>query len=241
VHRDLKPENVMLVKEQSDPDFPKLLDLGIAKLVAPEDAKRTRLTQKGELIGTPHYISPEVLRGENIDGRSDLYSLSVMLYEMLAARPPFESTNTMGLFAMHLASPPPPLSEVAPDLDVPATLEQLLSQGLAKEPAARMPSADSYRERIEELLRLDWSKLPKAAKGAVASGAAPRLKLQRGQARPSAPAMTGRTGQPAQGGLFRQALQLVVRSPTTAITIVLVILAVAGLCYWVARDLTFGP
>jgi len=166
IHRDLKPENVMLLAHDAEPDFPKLLDLGIAKLVGTEDARRTRLTQQNELLGTPLYISPEMLRGEPLDARADLYSLTVVLYEMLASRPPFDAKTSTALFAMHLVSPPPPLSEVAPELSV-APLEQLLQLGLAKDPGARIPSAESYARRIEELLRLDWENLPKVSRSAA--------------------------------------------------------------------------
>src|SRR5262249_45588249 len=131
VHRDIKPDNVMLTPHRRDedkghdatPESVKILDLGIAKLVGPEDVLRTRLTQKGELFGTPVYISPEQVRGEDVDGRADLYSLTVMLFEMLASRPPFESTTSMGLFAMHLATAPPTLAAAAPDLARFASLQ----------------------------------------------------------------------------------------------------------------------
>jgi serine/threonine-protein kinase len=238
IHRDIKPENVMLIQQQADPDFAKLLDLGIAKLIAPEDAKRTRLTQKGELIGTPVYISPELLRGEDLDARSDLYSLSVMLYEMLASRPPFESSNTMGLFAMHLATPPPPLSEVAPDLDVPAVLERLLQQGLAKEPAARIASAESYQERIDELLRLDWAKAARAAPdGASSQAKRPRVRRSDTSAEPGE-LQTVRSGSARR--FLSDIVRFALRSRSTTVTIVLAVLALAGLCYWIAHDLTFG-
>ncbi len=195
VHRDLKPENVMLLEREADHDFAKLLDLGIAKLVGADDARRTRLTGQNELIGTPLYISPEMLRGEALDGRADLYSLTVLLYEMLAARPPFDAKTSTALFAMHLVTPPPPLSAAVPELAVPS-LEQLLQAGLAKEPAARSPSAESSARRVEELLALDWETLPKisrtastlppatkkrvvaAAERAVAAEAGPRARLR---------------------------------------------------------------
>jgi len=163
----------MLLERGAEPDFPKLLDLGIAKLVGTEDARRTRLTQQNELLGTPVYISPEMLRGEPLDARADLYSLTVVLYEMLASRPPFDAKTSTALFAMHLVSPPPPLSEVAPELSV-APLEQLLQLGLAKEPAARIPSAESYGRRIEELLRLDWDNLPKVSRSALTEPPVPK-------------------------------------------------------------------
>jgi serine/threonine-protein kinase len=186
IHRDLKPENVMLLARDSDPEFAKLLDLGIAKLVGTEDAHRTRLTQQNELIGTPLYISPEMLRGEPVDPRADLYSLTVVLYEMLAARPPFDAKTSTALFAMHLVTPPPPLSQVAPELSV-APLEQLLQLGLAKEPSARIPSAESYSRRIEELLQVDWENLPKISRSAsTVPPASKQAAAKRGQGAPPA-------------------------------------------------------
>jgi len=234
IHRDVKPENVMLVLQQADPDFAKLLDLGIAKLVAPEDAKKTRLTQKGEVIGTPQYISPEALRGEELDGRADLYSLSVMLYEMLTSRPPFESSNTMGIFAMHLATPPPPLSQAAPGLALPAVLEQLLQQGLAKEPASRIPSAESYEQRIAELLKLDWARLPAAPLPGPARPARARSGISAAQQQQTSP------GAPIADGRLRAAWRFVIRSRSTLVTVVLVVAGAIGLLYWVARDLVLG-
>jgi serine/threonine protein kinase len=185
IHRDLKPENVMLLKQGTDPDFAKMLDLGIAKLTGTEDAHRTRLTQQNELIGTPLYISPEMLRGEALDARADLDSLTVVLYEMLASRPPFAGKTATALFAMHLVTPPPPLSDIAPEIALPE-LEQLLQAGLAKEPSARIPSAESYLRRVDELLGMDWKNLPKNSRMVATIPA--RKAAPRALATPSGPA-----------------------------------------------------
>jgi serine/threonine-protein kinase len=186
VHRDIKPENVVLVPENEDPDFAKILDLGIARLLSSRDeVEKTRLTQKGEIFGTPVYMSPEQVQGEDVDGRSDLYSLSVMLFELIAARPPFQAKNSMALFAMHLATPAPRLSEVAPELSVPGALEALLERGLAKDPAQRLPSAQEYLASVQALLAGDWqpdegaARAPAARQAVVAEpAAAARLPVQ---------------------------------------------------------------
>ena len=158
VHRDVKPDNVVIVPAQSDPEFAKILDFGIARLAEPEGAEKTKLTQKGEIFGTPAYMSPEQVRGDPIDSRADLYSVSVMLYEMLASRPPFVAKNQNGLFAMHLASVPPPLQGLVPG--VPelglGSLQELLDVGLAKQPELRFASAADYLERVDALLAADW-------------------------------------------------------------------------------------
>lgn len=233
VHRDLKPENVMLLQQGEDPDFAKVLDLGIAKLVAPDDAHRTRLTQQGELMGTPLYISPEMLRGEPLDARADLYSLTVMLYEMLAARPPFESATSTALYAMHLAAPPPSLADVAPELALPAALERLLQQGLAKEPAERIPSAEAYLRHVDELLRLDWES-PLLRAGAAARGAIARAEPPQPQPAPrdeAARAPSRREPWPLR------ALRTATRSRSSLVTVVLGVLALIALVYWVTRDI----
>ncbi len=130
----------------------KILDLGIAKLATPENVERTRLTKKGEIFGTPVYMAPEQVRGEEVDARADLYSLTAMLFEMLAARPPFESNTSMGLFAQHLATPPPALDDVAPEVHAGAPLQSLLDRGLAMDPSVRFSSAEQYLRGVDELL-----------------------------------------------------------------------------------------
>lgn len=234
IHRDVKPENVMLVQEAADPDFAKLLDLGIAKLTTSDNVRKSRITQKGELIGTPLYICPELLRGEDIDGRADLYSLTVVLYEMLASRPPFESRNTMGLFAMHLATEPPLLSEAAPDLAVPPALERLLREGLAKEPNKRIASAQRYAERIEEVLRSDWQDLsvpPQRVAMPAPEG------TKRASDTKRAEPVTVRDVNPTRLRTLTRGVARLVRSRQLALLILLGVVALAGLLYWVARAL----
>jgi len=165
VHRDVKPDNVVLVHEEHDPEFAKVLDFGIARLADTEAEQKTQLTQKGEIFGTPAYMAPEQVRGDPVDPRADLYSVSVMLYEMLASRPPFVAKNQMGLFAMHLATLPPPLSELVPGDAQLTALQPLLDVGLAKEPGERFASAAEYLGRIDALI---------ASGVTAADGSAPR-------------------------------------------------------------------
>ncbi len=156
VHRDVKPDNIVIVPAEADPEFAKILDFGIARLQEPEATEKTKLTRKGEIFGTPAYMSPEQVRGDPIDARADLYSVSVMLYEMLASRPPFVAKNQNGLFAMHLASLPPPLRDLVPDVLQASALQDLLDVGLAKQPELRFASAAEYLARVEALLGVDW-------------------------------------------------------------------------------------
>ena len=151
VHRDVKPDNVVIVAADQDPEFAKILDFGIARLAEPGDLEKTKLTQKGEIFGTPAYMAPEQVRGDAIDSRADLYSVSVMLYEMLASRPPFVAKNQNGLFAMHLASAPPPLRDHLPDVPQLLPLQELLDVGLAKQPELRFAAAE-YLTKINQLI-----------------------------------------------------------------------------------------
>ena len=157
VHRDVKPENVILIEHDGVPDFAKILDFGIARVVGqtPPDVMEEgeeRLTQAGIAFGTPAYLSPEQAIGDPVDQRADLYSATVMLFEMITGRPPFYSSDKLELLGMHATRPPPGLREVSPELVVPPLLEDLVAIGLAKMPADRFGSADEYIAAIENCL-----------------------------------------------------------------------------------------
>jgi serine/threonine-protein kinase len=143
VHRDLKPSNIMLVPRGRDAEFVKVLDFGIAKL------EGVKMTATGAVFGTPQYMSPEQLRGERLDGRSDLYSLAVILYELLAGQLPFRSETPAGYMHKHISEPPPAMRTIDPGLEVPAALEQVVRSALAKDPADRPATADAFAEALE--------------------------------------------------------------------------------------------
>ena len=154
VHRDVKPENVILVDQEEDPDFAKILDFGIAKLFdgANLQSDDPRLTQLGVTIGTPTYIAPEQAFGQPIDARADLYALSVMLYEMIAGVPPFEAEEVVALLSMHTSAEVPPFRKMAPDARVPKSVEALIRDGLEKNKEDRVSTAGEYIARIDEIL-----------------------------------------------------------------------------------------
>ena len=148
VHRDLKPANVMLVDHAGSRDHVMLLDFGIAKVLQP-GGEQAQLTQTGHMMGTPAYMSPEQIEGRVVDGRSDIYSLGVMVYEMLTGTNPFIGGTPIECFFKHLKEPVTPPRVIAPDLVCSEELEGIIEQCLAKHPDARFKSAADLLEALE--------------------------------------------------------------------------------------------
>ncbi len=152
LHRDLKPENILIVRGKGDDlqpvDLVKVCDFGIAKIVdtsAPpvSDGDARRHTTRGLIVGTPEYMSPEQARGEVLDGRSDLYSVGVILYELLTGRVPFAGDTPLGIVLRHVSEDPvPPSSRVA---GVDGPLEAICMKALQKKPSERFQNAREMR------------------------------------------------------------------------------------------------
>jgi len=151
VHRDLKPDNVVLETVGEEADFVKVLDFGVAKL-AEGDGQQKTLTKAGSIFGTPKYMSPEQSRGGDIDARSDVYSIGVMLYELLCGRVPFNAENPLGILIKHIQELPPSFQEMRPDLVIPGEIEDFVFQLLEKDPAKRPQTAEAVIREIEKLL-----------------------------------------------------------------------------------------
>ncbi|MCC6874415.1 MAG: protein kinase [Sandaracinaceae bacterium] len=142
VHRDLKPENIFLTSQGGIADFPKVLDFGLAKISERQMRPGSLiLTQEGMVFGTPEFMSPEQARGETLDGRSDIYSLGVILYELLTGKLPFEAGQPMEYIQKHIKETPIPLSQRAPQRVFPPGLEAVVMKALAKRPEDRFGTA----------------------------------------------------------------------------------------------------
>jgi eukaryotic-like serine/threonine-protein kinase len=141
VHRDLKPDNIYLISRGGDADFVKVLDFGIAKVVG----QKSKLTQVGQVFGTPHYMSPEQCAGTAVDKRTDIYALGVIMYEMSSSRVPFDADNLMGILTKHLYEEPVAPHELPPPVDVPPALEAVILKCLAKK-------ADLRYQTMQEVL-----------------------------------------------------------------------------------------
>ena len=150
IHRDLKPENVMVEPRRGgESDVVKVLDFGIAKIVDTAEAGPA-LTRAGFVCGTPEYMSPEQAKGAPLDARSDLYSVGVLLFQLVTRRLPFEADTAVGFATKHLTEPPPPPSRLRPGGCSPE-LERLILQALSKDPGARPQTAEAFLEALNAL------------------------------------------------------------------------------------------
>jgi serine/threonine protein kinase len=149
VHRDLKPSNIILTKEASGGLRVKIVDFGIAKITQQLSAEDATLTAAGMLVGTPRYMSPEQCSDDPVDARSDIYSLGIILYEMLAGHAPFEGDTPVALAIKRINETPPPIAEQRSD--VPPALAALVEQTLATDPAGRPQTALDVARSLAQL------------------------------------------------------------------------------------------
>ena len=150
LHRDLKPDNVFVLEGAGSDEFVKVLDFGIAKIQAGSGA--TSLTGTGMAFGTPTYMSPEQAEARELDARSDLYSVGVMLFEMLAGKPPFEAATPLALILRKVQERPPTVFHVNPDVRIPAAMDDLLAGLLAPAADGRPASAADAKRLLSAAL-----------------------------------------------------------------------------------------
>jgi serine/threonine protein kinase len=149
VHRDLKPENIFLSKQGGIVDYPKVLDFGLAKVTERQmQPGSVILTQEGMVFGTPEFMSPEQAQGRVLDARSDIYSLAVILYEVLTGKLPFSARTPMEYIQKHVMEPAILLNERVPERKFQKGLEDVLSRALKKKPDERFQSAAEFGEAL---------------------------------------------------------------------------------------------
>ncbi|HYP89137.1 MAG TPA: serine/threonine-protein kinase, partial [Polyangiaceae bacterium] len=181
VHRDLKPENIIVMQGSEEEDLIKVLDFGLAKLR--EGGELSEVTSRGAIVGTPYYMSPEQIRGDDVGPESDVYALGALTYACLTASVVFEAQTPMGVLTKHLTETPESPTRRFPDLKIPTSVSQVVMATLEKDPKRRLPSVDELqRALIIELEHdgkpgdverlLDFSHLRHAADAADADGGA---------------------------------------------------------------------
>src|SRR5882724_1361286 len=164
IHRDLKPDNIMLQKIENQ-EVVKVLDFGIAQLKSLGGTQNSQhLTQTGMIVGTPYYMSPEQCHGEELDSRSDVYSLGIILYELLTGKLPFTAPTSVGIILKHTSEKPRPLTEINKSLS--AILEGAVLKAIEKDRARRQPSAAELGAELEEAV----GGSPKSKRSSYSSG-----------------------------------------------------------------------
>ena len=151
VHRDLKPENIVILRGQSGEDVVKVLDFGLAKLR--ESSELAEVTTRGAIVGTPYYMSPEQIRGEPSEPRSDVYSLGALTYSCLTGRAAFDAATPMAILTKHLTDEPASPSARFPELGIPRSMSAIVLKALAKDPARRYQSVRELQEALFDELR----------------------------------------------------------------------------------------
>src|SRR5262245_25731493 len=148
LHRDVKPSNVLIEQDADGDEHVYLADFGLAKTLG----SGTRMTETGRLLGTIDYMAPEQIRGQQLDGRADLYSLGCLLYECLVGEPPFARRSDVATIYAHLHEPPPAASDPKPVL--PQAIDAVLARALAKQPEERYPAGTEFVEEARVALGL---------------------------------------------------------------------------------------
>jgi eukaryotic-like serine/threonine-protein kinase len=155
IHRDLKPSNLMVVDHDSPREKIKVMDFGLAKLLDDRIIKNVTESNFDFAIGTPGYICPEQVRGEEVDHRGDIYSVGCIMYELLTGRLPFLGPTSMDLMLAHATEPPPSFRDLELDGVIPSAVEAVVMTALEKDPANRPQTARELAERYETALAID--------------------------------------------------------------------------------------
>jgi serine/threonine-protein kinase len=182
VHRDVKPENIMILTAADGTDVVKVLDFGLAKLRETEGINE--VTCQGTIVGTPNYMAPEQIRGEEVDPRTDVYSVGALMYRLVTGQPPFSAESQMAVLGKHLYESPVPPAERAPELGIPLSISRAIMRALRKRPADRFQRIEDLRAVLVDDLRaagsssveslLDPRRLRRMVRAAEPEGSGPR-------------------------------------------------------------------
>jgi serine/threonine-protein kinase len=149
VHRDLKPENVLITRTTGGRDYAKVLDFGLAKL--DQRGTPTRETEKQAIVGTPYFMAPEQIRGDDVDARSDIYSFGALMFELLTGQHLYSGSTAVGVLTKHLTADPDAPSMRVPKMGIPPAVDHICRKALAREPIKRWQSAAELADAIEEV------------------------------------------------------------------------------------------
>lgn len=168
VHRDLKPDNIMIARSRDGADVVKVVDFGIAKAANVDNQKVTRT---GMVVGTPEYMSPEQLAGDKLDGRSDLYSLALVAFNMLTGKLPFPADTVQESMILRLTDRPRPLAEMKSDVQWPPALQEVFDRALAREAGERYQNASEFgRALFQTVQSMPQSEVSSAFTAVIAAG-----------------------------------------------------------------------
>jgi serine/threonine protein kinase len=149
VHRDLKPDNIMIARNRDGSDCAKVVDFGIAKAA---DNAAQKVTKTGLVVGTPEYMSPEQLAGDKLDGRSDIYALALVAFNMLTGKLPFPAETVQESMIMRLTEPPRKLAEMSPQVSWSSDVQEVLDKALERDVSARFKSANEFGRALSGAL-----------------------------------------------------------------------------------------
>lgn len=176
VHRDLKPSNIMLCSNDHGELVPKIVDFGLAKVVAGDGAVEPAatgpaLTRTGDVLGSPPYMSPEQCKGLALDARTDIYSLGCLMFEALTGRPPFSAASTMALVFKHMEESPPSLASAKPGIAFPSGLQSVVSKCLEKRRVDRYQTMEELQRALEAVRRGEHVTSPRQKRMLMIAGA----------------------------------------------------------------------
>ncbi|HVK73669.1 MAG TPA: serine/threonine-protein kinase [Kofleriaceae bacterium] len=147
VHRDLKPENVLITRTTGGRDFAKVLDFGLAKVIEP--GRAPDVSDRSQIVGTPYFMAPEQIRGDDVDARTDLYAMGALTYRLLTGTYPYDAKSAVGVLTKHLTAELEPPSRRAPSLDIAPEIDEIAVTALAKDPNRRWANAAAMAGAIE--------------------------------------------------------------------------------------------